>query len=96
VCVVDGGPAGILLGADGRHSAIRRLGKFPIEYEHHDFDVIWFVVDPPPDWSRTIYFSVGGTPLLLVGRLSPLFTGFTSALRDFTPFVPLPGGIFRT
>jgi 2-polyprenyl-6-methoxyphenol hydroxylase-like FAD-dependent oxidoreductase len=118
--------ADVVVGADGRHSAIRRLGKFPIEYEHHDFDVIWFVVDPPPDWSRTIYFSVSGSPLLLlpkypshvqagifmhvdewrawrnegvaavaerVRRLSPLFAGFASALRDFTPFVPLAGVI---
>ena len=118
--------ADVVVGADGRHSIIRKLGNFEIEYEHHDFDVIWFVVDPPPDWSRTIYFSVGSTPLLLlpkyphqvqaglllrvddwrswrkegveavadrVRRLSPLFSEFAGALRDFTPFVPLPGVI---
>ena len=118
--------ADVVVGADGRHSIIRKLGNFEIEYEHHDFDVIWFVVDPPPDWSRTIYFSVGSTPLLLlpkyphqvqaglllrvddwrswrkegvevvadrVRRLSPLFSVFAGTLRDFTPFVPLPGVI---
>ena len=116
----------VVVGADGRHSIVRRLGNFVTDYEHHDFDVIWFVVDPPPDWSRTIYFSIGATPLLLlpkypdqiqvglllhpdewrswrkdgveavadrVRRLSPLFTEFTGGLRDFTPFVPLPGVI---
>ena len=118
--------ADVVVGADGRHSIVRRLGNFVTDYEHHDFDVIWFVVDPPPDWSRTIYFSIGATPLLLlpkypdqiqvglllhpdewrswrkdgveavagrVRRLSPLFTEFAGALRDFTPFVPLPGVI---
>jgi len=119
--------ADVVVGADGRHSIVRKLGDFEIEYEHHDFDVIWFVVEPPPDWPKTIYFSLGGrTPLLLlpkypnqiqvglllhvdewrswrkegvekvaerVRRLSPLFAGFTSSLRDFTPFFPLPGVI---
>jgi 2-polyprenyl-6-methoxyphenol hydroxylase-like FAD-dependent oxidoreductase len=118
--------ADVVVGADGRHSAIRRLGRFPIEYEHHDFDVIWFVIEPPPEWSRTIYLAVGGSPLLMlpkypdrvqvgiflevdawrawreegvaavarrVGGMSPLFADFVSGLRDFTPFVPLPGVI---
>jgi 2-polyprenyl-6-methoxyphenol hydroxylase-like FAD-dependent oxidoreductase len=60
--------ADVVVGADGRHSMIRKLGNFAIEYEHHDFDMIWFVVDPPPDWSRTIYFSVGTAPLLLLPK----------------------------
>jgi len=60
--------ADVVVGADGRHSMIRKLGNFAIDYEHHDFDMIWFVVDPPPDWSRTIYFSVGTAPLLLLPK----------------------------
>jgi len=60
--------ADLVVGADGRHSMVRKLGNFAIEYEHHDFDMIWFVVDPPPDWSRTIYFSVGTAPLLLLPK----------------------------
>ena len=61
--------ADVVVGADGRHSIIRKLGNFEIEYEHHEFDVIWFVVEPPPDWSKTIYFSLGGgTPLLLLPK----------------------------
>ena len=58
----------VVIGADGRHSIVRKLGNFEIEYEHHDFDVIWFVVDPPPDWSKTIYFSLGSTPLILLPK----------------------------
>jgi 2-polyprenyl-6-methoxyphenol hydroxylase-like FAD-dependent oxidoreductase len=38
---------------------MRRLGQFDIEYEHHDFDVIWFVIEQPPDWPNTIYSSLG-------------------------------------
>ena len=118
--------ADVVVGADGRHSMVRRLGNFAIEYEHHDFDIVWFVVDPPQDWSSTIYFSVGSVPLLMlpkypnhvqvglilpvdawrawrkegiavvadrVRRLSPIFAEFVGSLRDFTPFVPLPGVI---
>ena len=36
--------ADVVVGADGRHSTLRRLGSFATEYEHDDFDVIWFVV----------------------------------------------------
>ena len=41
--------ADVVLGADGRHSTTRRLGGFVTEYEHDDFDLIWFVVDPPAE-----------------------------------------------
>ena len=51
--------ADVVVGADGRFSRLRRLGHFEVEYEHHDFDVIWFVVEQPPDWPNTIYFSLG-------------------------------------
>ncbi len=60
--------ADVVVGADGRHSTTRRLGGFATEYEHDDFDVIWFVVAPPPDWDKTIYFSVGSTPFLLLPK----------------------------
>ena len=60
--------ADVVVGADGRHSTIRRLGGFVTEYEHIDFDLIWFVVDPPPAWARTIYFSVGRVPLLMLPK----------------------------
>jgi len=60
--------ANVVVGADGRHSVVRKLGGFVTEYEHHDFDVIWFVVEPPPGWSKTIYFSLGMTPQLLLPK----------------------------
>jgi 2-polyprenyl-6-methoxyphenol hydroxylase-like FAD-dependent oxidoreductase len=60
--------ADVVVGADGRHSALRRLGGFVTEYEHDDFDVIWFVIEPPADWAKTIYFSVGKVPLLMLPK----------------------------
>jgi 2-polyprenyl-6-methoxyphenol hydroxylase-like FAD-dependent oxidoreductase len=51
--------ADVVVGADGRSSSMRRLGHFEIEYEHHDFDIVWFVIEQPPDWPNTIYFSLG-------------------------------------
>jgi 2-polyprenyl-6-methoxyphenol hydroxylase-like FAD-dependent oxidoreductase len=51
--------ADVVVAADGRYSPMRRLGGFEVEYEHHDFDVIWFVVEQPPGWPGTLYISLG-------------------------------------
>jgi 2-polyprenyl-6-methoxyphenol hydroxylase-like FAD-dependent oxidoreductase len=51
--------ADVVVGADGRYSMMRRLGHFAAEYEHYDLDLIWFVIDQPPDWPNTIYISLG-------------------------------------
>ena len=51
--------ADVVVGADGRYSAVARLGGFEEEYEHHDFDVIWFTIEQPPGWSSTFYVSLG-------------------------------------
>ena len=51
--------ADVVVGADGRYSTIARLGSFEPEYEHHDFDVIWFTIEQPPGWSSTFYISLG-------------------------------------
>jgi 2-polyprenyl-6-methoxyphenol hydroxylase-like FAD-dependent oxidoreductase len=49
----------VVIGADGRYSTIARLGGFKPEYQHHDFDIIWFTVEQPPGWSSTLYVSLG-------------------------------------
>jgi 2-polyprenyl-6-methoxyphenol hydroxylase-like FAD-dependent oxidoreductase len=51
--------ADVVVGADGRYSTVARLGEFKAEYEHHDFDVIWFTIEQPPGWSSTFYVSLG-------------------------------------
>src|SRR5499433_3004996 len=53
--------ADVVVAADGRYSTIARLGGFTPEYEHHDFDVIWFTIEQPPGWSSTLYVSLGET-----------------------------------
>jgi len=58
--------ADVVVAADGRFSTVRRLGGFVTEYEYQDFDVIWFVIDPPADFEKTIYFSLGTIPSTLL------------------------------
>jgi 2-polyprenyl-6-methoxyphenol hydroxylase-like FAD-dependent oxidoreductase len=51
--------ADVVIGADGRYSAIAKLGGFKAEYEHHDFDLIWFTIEQPPGWDSTLFVSLG-------------------------------------
>jgi 2-polyprenyl-6-methoxyphenol hydroxylase-like FAD-dependent oxidoreductase len=51
--------ADVVVGADGRYSTVAKLAAFQAEYEHHDFDVIWFTIEQPPGWSSTFYVSFG-------------------------------------
>jgi 2-polyprenyl-6-methoxyphenol hydroxylase-like FAD-dependent oxidoreductase len=51
--------ADVVVAADGRYSTVAKLGGFEIEYEHHDFDVIWFTIEQPPGWASTFYVSLG-------------------------------------
>jgi 2-polyprenyl-6-methoxyphenol hydroxylase-like FAD-dependent oxidoreductase len=60
--------ADVVVGADGRHSTVARLGRFEEEYEHHDFDVIWFTIEQPPGWSSTFYVSLGDVRGLLLPK----------------------------
>ena len=51
--------ADVVIGADGRYSAIAKLGGFKAEYEHHDFDLIWFTIAQPPGWDSMFSVSLG-------------------------------------
>jgi 2-polyprenyl-6-methoxyphenol hydroxylase-like FAD-dependent oxidoreductase len=51
--------ADVVVGADGRYSAIAKMGGFKPEYEHHDLELIWFSIEQPPGWSSTFYVSLG-------------------------------------
>ena len=52
--------ADIVVGADGRYSAIGKQGRFTAAYEHHDFDLVWFTIPQPPGWASSFYVSLGG------------------------------------
>ena len=51
--------ADVVIGADGRHSLVRRLAGVELEYEHDDFDVVWFLARRPSTWYDTMYFVLG-------------------------------------
>ncbi|WP_141336366.1 FAD-dependent monooxygenase [Paenibacillus sp. tmac-D7] len=46
--------ARLTVGADGRFSAVRKLGGFEIEYEHYAGDLVWFTVPKPADWGEEL------------------------------------------
>ena len=60
--------ADVVVAADGRYSALTRLGGFEAEYEHHDFDVIWFTIEQPPGWTSTFYVSFGDVRGLMLPK----------------------------
>src|SRR5262249_37183069 len=51
--------ADVVIGADGRYSTIAKMGGFQPEYEHHDFDLIWFIVEQPAGWTSMFNVSLG-------------------------------------
>jgi 2-polyprenyl-6-methoxyphenol hydroxylase-like FAD-dependent oxidoreductase len=51
--------ADVVVAADGRYSNIVKMAGFKAEYEHHDFDIVWFTIPRPPGWSSTLYVSLG-------------------------------------
>jgi 2-polyprenyl-6-methoxyphenol hydroxylase-like FAD-dependent oxidoreductase len=60
--------ADVVVAADGRYSTVAKLGGFEIEYEHHDFDVIWFTIEQPPGWASTFYVSLGDVRGLMLPK----------------------------
>jgi 2-polyprenyl-6-methoxyphenol hydroxylase-like FAD-dependent oxidoreductase len=60
--------ADVVVGADGRYSAVAKLGGFEPAYEHHDFDIIWFTIEQPPGWSSTFYVSLGDVRGLMLPK----------------------------
>jgi 2-polyprenyl-6-methoxyphenol hydroxylase-like FAD-dependent oxidoreductase len=64
--------ADVVVASDGRYSALARLGEFEVEYERHDFDVIWFTTEQPPGWSSTFYVSLGDVRGLMLPKYPSL------------------------
>jgi 2-polyprenyl-6-methoxyphenol hydroxylase-like FAD-dependent oxidoreductase len=60
--------ADVVVAADGRYSTLAKLGGFEMEYEHHDFDVIWFTIEQPPGWASTFYVSLGDVRGLMLPK----------------------------
>src|SRR5438093_10371776 len=70
--------ADVVVGADGRHSTVARLGGFTPEYERHDFDVIWFTIEQPAGWSSTFYVSLGDVRGLMLPSTRTTFRPVSS------------------
>ena len=91
--------ADVVVGADGRYSAIAKLGGFGVEYEHHDFDIIWFTIEQPPGWSSTLYASLGSEVRGLMlpkypprNELRQIFREFLNGTRRRKKKWPRDGG----
>ncbi|MER1998551.1 MAG: FAD-dependent monooxygenase, partial [Lysinibacillus sp.] len=46
--------AKLVIGADGRHSTIRKLANIEVEKRKHDYDLLWARIPAPKDWSPSI------------------------------------------
>ena len=59
--------ARITVGTDGRASTVRRSGGFDMEYEEHDFDIMWFTIPRPEGYEQTVrgFISTGINYLIL-------------------------------
>lgn len=44
----------IVVGADGRHSSVRKLADIPTKIVKHGYDVLWAKIPTPPDWEPTM------------------------------------------
>ncbi|WP_153042982.1 FAD-dependent monooxygenase [Neobacillus mesonae] len=47
--------ARVTVGVDGRNSTIEKLGKFEVDLEYHDNDLLWFSFEKPKTWDYNIY-----------------------------------------
>ena len=83
--------ADVVVGADGRYSTIAKLGGFTPEYEHHDFDIIWFTIEQPSGWSSTFYISFGDKVRGLMLPKYPHHIQAGIALRDGRVEAVAPG-----
>ncbi|MGG2088577.1 FAD-dependent monooxygenase [Priestia aryabhattai] len=48
----------LIIGADGRHSAVRKLAHIKNEIRHHGYDLLWAKIPAPEKWKPTIRFTV--------------------------------------
>jgi len=58
--------AKVTIGADGRFSAIRHLGNFHLEFDRHDFDLLWFTLPKPPGYDDQVRFFLSGAGNYLI------------------------------
>ncbi|MFZ7942249.1 FAD-dependent monooxygenase [Neobacillus sp. 19] len=45
----------VTIGVDGRNSTIEKLGKFELDLDYYDNDLLWFSFEKPETWDYNIY-----------------------------------------
>ncbi len=78
----------VLIGADGRFSTVRRLGKFELDDASHDIDLVWFTVPEPAEHSQEVrfYFSEGRNYLILPKYPNSLQIGVVIKAGEYPRF----------
>ena len=81
--------AQVVVGSDGRGSAVRHLGRFEMETEEHDFDVVWFSVPRPESYGKTLkgFFSPRRNYLILPKYPDQLQCGLIVRPGGFSEYV---------
>ena len=78
--------ARVTVGADGRTSRLHRLGGFEDAYRSYDFDVIWFSIPQPENYTATtqFYFRDNRRAYLLLPKYPKFIQcGFMTAPGEF-------------
>jgi 2-polyprenyl-6-methoxyphenol hydroxylase-like FAD-dependent oxidoreductase len=80
--------ADVTIGADGRTSRMQRLGNFQLEYEQHQFDVLWFSLPRPANYSTAVQIAFSKShPYIIAPKYPDLIQcGLFVAPGQFTEF----------
>jgi 2-polyprenyl-6-methoxyphenol hydroxylase-like FAD-dependent oxidoreductase len=78
--------ADVVVGADGRYSAVAKAGGFEVEYDLRDLELIWFTIEQPAGWDNTFYLSLGKE---IRGLLLPKYPNHIQA------GIGLPHGVWK-
>ncbi len=80
--------AQVVVGADGRFSSLRKLGKFEVDYESHRFDLVWFTLPEPENYDHEVrfYLSRGRNYLILPKYPNSLQVGVVIKKGEYAEF----------
>ena len=81
--------AKIVVGADGRMSAVKRSADFGIAYEEHNFDIVWFNVKKPAGYRDAVrgFFSKNHNYLILPKYPDLLQCGIIVPKNEFQNYI---------
>lgn len=63
--------AKLVIGADGRHSTVRKLANIKVEKRKHGYDLLWARIPAPPNWAPSIKMTlIDGYQLSIFSQVS--------------------------